>query len=81
MDLPLNRIGRLRKAQGLTTTQLAALLGVHTNTVDRWEKGAGVKDKQKARLAELFGVSISYLMGWPEGNNDGSQNDGSRAAA
>jgi transcriptional regulator with XRE-family HTH domain len=74
MDLPANRIARLRKAQGLTTTELAALCGVHLNTVLRWESGAnGVKDKQKARLAELFGVSISYLMGWPEGNNDGSR--------
>lgn len=74
MVLGENRIGRLRKAQGLTTTDLGSICGVHEHTVRRWENagpGGGVPDKHKIRLAELFGVSISYLMGWdePDGGN------------
>lgn len=78
MSLRENRIRRLRKAQGLTTTDLGSLCGVHENTVRRWESGTtGVPDKHKMRLSQIFGVSIVYLMGWPEGDG----NNGQRMAA
>src|SRR5579872_5708892 len=35
------RIRRLRARLALTTTRLAELLGVHRNSVERWESGAG----------------------------------------
>lgn len=34
-------------------------------TVYRWERGEiQIPDSAKVKLADLFGVSISWLMGW-----------------
>lgn len=65
-----NRIRDLRVAAGLTGQQLAAALGVDAATVSRWENEVtGVPDKHKLTLAERFGVSVSHLMGWADGDN------------
>jgi transcriptional regulator with XRE-family HTH domain len=72
--LPTNRIASLRAASGLTRTQVAARLGLKSErTVYRWETGgSGIPDSSKFALAEMFGVSVPWLMGWEdEGNGDG----------
>jgi len=59
-----DKIKRLRKALGLTQTELGAKLGVKTNAVSKWECGR-VEDipMSKVRaMATLFNVSISYLI-------------------
>lgn len=59
------RIKQERKRMGLTQTQLGEALGVKKNAVSKWECGR-VEDiptgKIKA-MAQLFGVSQSYLTG------------------
>ncbi len=46
-------------------TDLASKCGVSERTVQRWEEGTtGIPDTQKRKLAELFEVSVEYLLGW-----------------
>jgi transcriptional regulator with XRE-family HTH domain len=73
-DLPPNRIGELRVASDMRRVDIAAHVGVDTMTLYRWEKGMQpIKDEAKFILAELFGVSVPWLMGW---DDDDSSQDG-----
>ena len=65
-----NRLAELRRAQGLTLETLSRTLGVAQSTVNRWERGqTGIPDRYKLDLAEIFAVSVPFLMGWePNGN-------------
>ena len=63
--MPQNRIAELRETRSLTQHAIAERLGVHESTVSRWESGScAIPDPRKQELAELFGVSVSFLMGW-----------------
>ncbi len=65
--MPTNRLRKLREVQGIAPERIALTLGVSRHTYDRWETGqTSIKDHHKQGLAELFGVSIPYLMGWDE---------------
>lgn len=56
-------IAKLRKKHGLTQAALAERLGVTDKAVSRWENGQGYPDVSLFPvLADLFGVSIDYLM-------------------
>lgn len=66
-QLPANRLKELRQGRELKTYDIASELRVDPGTVWRWENGATqVPDWAKLRLAALFGVTPSYLMGWEE---------------
>ena len=56
-------ISKLRKKHGYTQTELAEKLDITDKAVSRWESGQGYPDISLfPALAELFGVSIDYLM-------------------
>ena len=56
-------ISSLRKKEGLTQAEIAAKLNVSDKTVSKWENGLGFPEiTQLPCIAELFGVSIDYLM-------------------
>ena len=56
-------IAALRRRQNLTQSQLAERLKVSDKTVSKWENGLGYPEiTQFPALAELFGVSIDYIM-------------------
>lgn len=62
-----NRLRELREQAELKAYDLAARFRVDPSTVVRWENGRSqVPDEVKLELAELYGVSVAYLMGWPE---------------
>ena len=61
----MNRIKQLRKQKGITVTDLAAKLGIAQSMLTNYENG-GTMPRSVAvweQLAELFGVSVGYLMG------------------
>jgi len=63
--VPSNRIAELRREQSLTQAGLAERLGIDPATVSRWERGlTTIPDWRKVELAEMFGVSVPWLMGW-----------------
>lgn len=58
-------IRRWREARGLTTTDLADLLGVSQATVSRWETGDRPPTMPLVRLAlERLAQRKAYLRGW-----------------
>jgi transcriptional regulator with XRE-family HTH domain len=69
IQLPPNRLRELRKAQEveLELYDLSARYRVNPSTVHRWETGLSpVPDHVKLDLADFYGVTVAYLMGWPE---------------
>ena len=54
----------LRKAQGLTQTELGEKLTYSDKSVSKWERGDGLPDiVTLEKLAELFGVTVDALIG------------------
>ena len=61
----MNRIKELRKSRGLTQEELAGVVGVTKLSISNWELGVHeVKIDKANRLADYFGVSIPYLLGY-----------------
>lgn len=61
----MNRLKELRKENKYTQAQIAELMGVNVKTISRWEKGEfEIKPAQAKMLAEHFGVSEAYLLGY-----------------
>lgn len=57
------QISKLRRRCSLTQAQLAARLHISDKTVSRWESGIGFPEvTQFPALAEIFGVTVDYLM-------------------
>ena len=81
MTMLNENIKNLRKQKGYTQETLAQELNVVRQTVSKWEKGYSVPDAvMLERLAELFEVSVSDLLG--TANYEGEQkNDLSQISA
>lgn len=63
----------LRKAKGLSQEELAIRLCVVRQTVSKWEKGLSVPDAELlVKLAEIFEVPVSQLLGMPIDPGDSS---------
>lgn len=57
----------LRKQKGFSQEEVASRLNVVRQTVSKWEKGLSVPDADMlVKIAELFEVSVSSLLGSPE---------------
>lgn len=60
----MNKIRELRKARGMTQSDLAKQLNTSTSNVSGWECGKWQPDNDALiKLAELFNVSVDYLLG------------------
>ena len=58
------RIKELRKARKMTQRQLADILFIDCSAVTKWEtRNANPDNQNLKRLAELFNVSVDYLLG------------------
>lgn len=77
--IPPNRLRELRIKRELLLAALAEDMSVAVSTVSRWETSdTAIPDYRKQELAEYFGVTVSWLMCWDDGNGNG---EGERAAA
>jgi transcriptional regulator with XRE-family HTH domain len=62
-----NRVAQVRTDAGLSVKDFAAKLGVDTTTAINWENGRRQLTLDRLlQIAELFGVSVSYLLGQDE---------------
>ena len=60
----MNRIKELRKRAGLLQQELAKKLNISDSTLSGWENGKFEPDQKNLfALAEIFEVSIDYLLG------------------
>jgi len=61
------RLKQIRKSKKMTQLQLSIALGVHINTVKRWEKGTRYPGPGEMQaLAQALGVPIRDLVTFPE---------------
>lgn len=65
---PSNRLRELRRDRDLKLYDISVVVRVDPATVHKWETGkvTTIPDDAKFAMAEMFGVSVSYLMGWDE---------------
>lgn len=62
-----SKIKALREARGLTLEQVGSYIGVNKATVQRYEIGnIDIKRNTAIKLAECFGTTPSYIMGWTD---------------
>lgn len=63
-----DRIRYLRESRGMTQEELGAKIGVQKAAIQKYEKGMveNIKRSSIKIMADLFGVSPCYLMGWDE---------------
>ena len=65
----MNRLKQLRKLRKMTRVELAEKLGVTKLTILNWEHGTHeIKGSNAKKLADLFDVSIPYLLGYDTSN-------------
>lgn len=58
------QIKRLRLSAGMTQRELAQKINVGNTTLSQYESGARVpSDEVKLKIANVFGVSVDYLLG------------------
>ncbi|MGN0598826.1 MAG: helix-turn-helix transcriptional regulator [Oscillospiraceae bacterium] len=64
MEIQANRLKDLREDHDLSQKELAAKLGYHTTTYQRWEESVhSIKLIDAINIADFFGVSLDYLAG------------------
>lgn len=62
-----NRLAELIETKGVKLVHVGAAVDKDQSTVYRWSKGlSAIPDDKKAVLADYFGVTRAYLMGWDE---------------
>lgn len=61
------RLREARKAKGLTQVEVSRIIGISQNGYSDWETGKNRVDARSlGRLAELYGVTVNYLLGIDE---------------
>lgn len=68
-----HRIKQLRELKNLTQEELGKIIGVNKATINRYETGIiDIKRTTAIKLANVFGVTPAYIVGWEERNIDKS---------
>ncbi len=61
----MNRLKQLRKEKRLTQQELSVAIGVTRRGFQKWENGESqIKSNKAKELADYFGVSVGYLLGY-----------------
>lgn len=61
----MNRLKQLRKEKGLTQQELSEAIAAPARIIQRWENGENqIKTNRADELADYFGVSVGYLLGY-----------------
>mgnify|MGYP000542738157 FL=1 len=63
----MNRIKELRKKKKVTQQEVAEAIGITRRGFQKWENGESqIKSNNAQQLADYFGVSVGYLLGYDE---------------
>lgn len=63
----MNRLKELRKEKKLSQKEIAKEMSISEKTLSRWENGESqIKPEKAQQLADFFGVSVGYLLGYSE---------------
>lgn len=71
MGILNDRIKEMRTKKGFTLAYVAEQLGIKEATMQRYESGEikNIKHETIAKLAQIFGCTPSYLMGWEDASS------------
>ncbi len=63
----MNRLKELRKEKKLSQKEIAQEMSISEKTLSRWENGESqIKPEKAQQLADFFGVSVGYLLGYSD---------------
>ena len=63
----MNRLKELRKEKKLSQKEIAKEMSISEKTLSRWENGESqIKPEKAQQLADYFGVSVGYLLGYED---------------
>lgn len=63
----MTRLRELQRAKKLTQQELADIAEVSKRTIQNWEDGtSNIKPEKAKKLADYFGVSVGYLLGYDD---------------
>ncbi|HEL9617439.1 TPA: helix-turn-helix domain-containing protein [Streptococcus suis] len=63
----MNRLKELRKEKGLSQVAFSQEIGIPLRTLQSWENGESqIKPDKAQALADHFGVSVGYLLGYED---------------
>ena len=63
----MNRLKELRKEKKISQKKLSEIFGVTEKTISRWEnEEVQIKSDKAKQLADFFGVSVPYLLGFSD---------------
>lgn len=66
----MTRLRELQRAEKLTQQELADIAEVSKRTIQNWEDGtSNIKPEKAKKLADYFGVSVGYLLGYSDKDN------------
>ena len=68
------RLRQLRQQQNLSQEELADRVGVHNNSVSKWENGVIPNMKRIITLAKILGTTATYLLGETDDPNPAAGN-------
>ena len=68
------RLRQLRQKQNLSQEELAYRVGVHNNSVSKWENGVIPNMKRVIALAKILGTTATYLLGETDDPNPATGN-------
>ena len=61
----MNKLKELRKEKKLSQKEIAKEMSISEKTLSRWENGESqIKPEKAQKLADYFGVSVGYLLGY-----------------
>ena len=67
----MNRLKELRKRDKITQVAFAKDNGIPLRTLQSWENGESqIKPEKAQQLADIFGVSVGYLLGHEENTSE-----------
>ncbi len=64
------RLAELRKSRGMNQLEVAEILGVSVQSYSAYESGREPKYCYLCKLADLFGVTLDFLLCHDPNNND-----------
>ncbi|VUX01430.1 transcriptional repressor DicA [Streptococcus constellatus] len=63
----MNRLKILRKEKSLSQVAFSKTIGIPLRTLQSWENGeSNIKPEKAQQLADYFGVSVGYLLGYSD---------------
>ncbi|HEL1699432.1 TPA: helix-turn-helix transcriptional regulator [Streptococcus suis] len=62
----MNKLKSIRKKAGISQAKLSKKTNIPLRTIQHWELGNTIKPEKAKILADFFGVTVTYLLGYSD---------------